>query len=397
MSKPSLYSLLLCVAYTIFISACQSKGADEAELTPVAYQDTPFEQEVSIKYPFEMEEQAIKVASDRNGIIQVLTDSGVFRPHAGAFLYPGKLMKDQTYQGLNDKVLKDLVLYQDQFVYLDSTAVLSNAWAGKLFDIHGLTEARMLSPSEHFTFIVVGKEKIHAVKENKILWSIKIPEKPLTIKYNSALKSHVLLTVGSIYRLDGEGGGLTHLYSGEGLTSFDFTAKGQKMVVGTTDGYFTFDLSTNKASTKNSQLPCPAILTVKNIKGTLWMGTEKGAFRVKHDGGFDYYFGERWLVGTRVIDIGEGKEGSILLLTSQGLSKLVFSEYTLHDKAMYFEDQVRNRHIRFGFNASLGNLEAGNVDSGMLKDSDNDGLWTAMYLAGQAFRYAVSEIGRAHV
>lgn len=119
MSKPSLYSLLLCVAYTIFISACQSKGADEAELTPVAYQDTPFEQEVSIKYPFEMEEQAIKVASDRNGIIQVLTDSGVFRPHAGAFLYPGKLMKDQTYQGLNDKVLKDLVLYQDQFVYLE--------------------------------------------------------------------------------------------------------------------------------------------------------------------------------------------------------------------------------------------------------------------------------------
>ncbi|QDH80523.1 hypothetical protein FKX85_16340 [Echinicola soli] len=390
MSKSNTHLLLLCLAVTLCICACQSKGADDNLSKPVAYPDIPFEQEVSIKYPFETPQEALKVSEDRNGVIQVLTREGLFRPHGGAFLYPGKLVKDRTYRALSDKKLRDMVLYQEQFVYLDSMAVLSNAWAGKLFDIHGVAGARIVSPSERFTFLVAGKELIHVIKANEIVWKINMPEKLLMVKYNPALKTYYLLSETAIFSLDEDDGLLTNLYSSINLTCFDFINGGQKIAVGTADGYFTYDLTTNKASTKNSQLPCPAITSIKNIDGSLWLGSDKGAFRVKKDGRFDYYFGDRWLVGQRVIDIAKAKNGQVLLLTDKGLSKLDFNTQTLYEKAMYFEDQVRNRHIRFGFNATLGNMEKGNVDTGMLKDSDNDGLWTAMYLAGQAFRYGVN-------
>jgi hypothetical protein len=36
-------------------------------------------------------------------------------------------------------------------------------------------------------------------------------------------------------------------------------------------------------------------------------------------------------------------------------------------------------------------MESGNFDTGRLSDSDNDGLWTTMYLAGEVFRYAVTK------
>ena len=64
---------------------------------------------------------------------------------------------------------------------------------------------------------------------------------------------------------------------------------------------------------------------------------------------------------------------------------------TLQDKAMFYEEQVRSRHIRNGFNASLDGMEKGNIGTGYMSDSDNDGLWTSMYLAGEAFRYAATK------
>jgi hypothetical protein len=64
---------------------------------------------------------------------------------------------------------------------------------------------------------------------------------------------------------------------------------------------------------------------------------------------------------------------------------------TLYDKAVFFEKQVRTRHIRNGFNASLDNMEKGNLSTGYLADSDNDGLWTSMYLGGEIFRYVVTK------
>jgi hypothetical protein len=63
---------------------------------------------------------------------------------------------------------------------------------------------------------------------------------------------------------------------------------------------------------------------------------------------------------------------------------------TLYGKAMFFEKQVRERHIRNGLNATVSGMKRGDITSGSLEDSDNDGLWTSMYLAAETFRYAVT-------
>ncbi len=58
---------------------------------------------------------------------------------------------------------------------------------------------------------------------------------------------------------------------------------------------------------------------------------------------------------------------------------------------MYYEKQVRLRHIRLGLNATLAGMKNGDISSGSLEDSDNDGLWTSMYLAAEVFRYAATK------
>src|SRR5690606_37275529 len=83
-------------------------------------------------------------------------------------------------------------------------------------------------------------------------------------------------------------------------------------------------------------------------------------------------------------------ENSVLILTDKGLGHIRFKNMTLHEKAEFFQRQVRNRHIRHGFNATLGYMQDGNVSLGSLEDSDNDGLWTSMYMGAEVFRYAAT-------
>jgi len=64
---------------------------------------------------------------------------------------------------------------------------------------------------------------------------------------------------------------------------------------------------------------------------------------------------------------------------------------TLAQKAEHFDRLTRQRHIRFGFNSAFEMNKPGDLSTGTLVDQDNDGLWTAMYLAGELFRYAVTK------
>ncbi|GAB3647168.1 hypothetical protein GCM10028791_08610 [Echinicola sediminis] len=376
--------VLLCSAFS-----CSSKGEDLSK-APVAYLDEPFEQEYAIKYHFEQELEAKKVNIDRNGVVEVLTSEGIYRCSGGAFLYPGKLQKSQVYWTLNDKLLKDAGLYKNQFIYLDEKAVLSNAWAGELYEQHAMEGPSLVAGGKDFGFLVTAGKQLKLLKGEEVLFQAELPEACIALHYGEKKEKFYLLTSRTFYEMDENSGKLEKLFEGEGLSSFDLTEGEDKAVIGSYEGYLSVELASKKASKLNANVPWPKITHVKNIAGNLWFGSEKGAFMLKKDGSFNYYFGERWLLGEEIVDISSGENGEVFLLTDQGLSKLVFQRHTLYDKAMYFEEQVRNRHIRFGFNSSLGNMEKGNVDSGRLKDSDNDGLWTSMYLAGQAFRYAVN-------
>ena len=64
---------------------------------------------------------------------------------------------------------------------------------------------------------------------------------------------------------------------------------------------------------------------------------------------------------------------------------------TLAEKAEYFQKIQRLRHIRYGLTVNTSLSTPGDVSTATYSDTDNDGLWTSMYLAGELFRYAVTK------
>jgi hypothetical protein len=123
--------------------------------------------------------------------------------------------------------------------------------------------------------------------------------------------------------------------------------------------------------------------------GSVWFGTDKGAIRT--DGLYFWYrFSRRWLADDHVNAITVADDGTIWIATDTGVSRIVFQTMTLRDKAEYFISQVETRHNRMGFIAQCHLKERYNVASWQHAISDNDGLYTAMYGAAQAFRYAVT-------
>jgi hypothetical protein len=68
--------------------------------------------------------------------------------------------------------------------------------------------------------------------------------------------------------------------------------------------------------------------------------------------------------------------------------------WSLERKAKWYAP-VMNRHNRLGLLSDCTLTDPGNRSSCYLHDSDNDGLWTSLNVAGEAFRYAVQQTPEA--
>lgn len=145
------------------------------------------------------------------------------------------------------------------------------------------------------------------------------------------------------------------------------------------------------ARADSNGLPCTEIRCSRRIDGASWFGTAKGLCALREDGHIDYYASRRWLLDDDVIDIWPGADGAVLALSRRGLNIIHFEQTTLARKAEHFDRLTRRRHIRFGFNSAFEMSTPGDLATGTLVDQDNDGLWTAMYLAGELFRYSVTK------
>ncbi len=377
--------LTICLTFSLLFLKIEISHAQRV------YQDKPFLQEYSIKYYLDSPKADLKaVVMDRNGVIKVLSSKGLMMPHGGQFLYPGELVPDGTYRFIKDKKLSDLTTYEDQFVFLSDKAVLSDAWAGSLHQSHGLSKADRLAAGADFAFLVAeGNQLVLLAKDQKV-WEGKLDgDEVLKMRYHPAGKQFYILGRSGLYTFAPASQKLTKVLDGKNFTAFD-VASNSRIVVGTAEGYLEWDPATKKGTLK-TKLPATDITTVEVIGDKTWFGTSQGTFAVDNKGKIDYYNGERWLPSNEVVDIARGTNNSVLILTQRGLSELVFKSMTLADKAEFYDKQVRTRHIRNGFNASLTRMENGNLATGYLSDSDNDGLWTTMYLGGEIFRYKVTK------
>ncbi len=381
-----LLMLLFLACSLAAVYSCSNKTTKQ----PV-YEDKPFLQEVSVKYYADtLSQNLLGIASDRNDKIQLLATSGVLHPFDGQFLYPGSLKTDNTYRFMSDKKINAINTYQDQLIYLTDSVVFSNAWAGKVFVKHTLAGATLFEGGKDFNFLVSNGKTVQLVNNAKTVWSQEMADgAAIALRYQPTSDAFLILTDKALYSLS-TNQELTKIIDGSGFTAFALTDK--NAIIGTTNGYLTIDLASKKQVGEiNSKLPATNITAVEVINGKVWFGSLQGAFALREDGKFDYYNEERWLADSRVTAIKPGPKGSTLVLAKGGSSQIVFKEMTLADKAEYYEEQVRLRHIRVGFNSALSGMEKGNLSTGFLSDSDNDGLWTSMYLGGEIFRYAVTK------
>lgn len=390
-------ALFLIVGCLLLCLSCTHKDSIEYVSKQPIHIDKPYWQKYSIKYDYQQESGSIFMsASDRNGVINIVSDAGLLHPHNGHFLYPGILAPERRHRPIKDKQIRAVGNYQDQLVYLDNKAVLSNAWAGSLYEEHGLPQAGIFAGGSDFTFLVSDGTNLSRVKPGAARWTGKVPEgKVRQIRYAAPKQSFFILTEKAIYQLSLEGNEVQTIYQHRHqsqLTSFDLANNDNFIIAGSNDGFVKLDVqSGNMQGDVQQKLPWTEITWVESIEDKVWFGTTKGAFSLNADGTFSYYYGKRWLPGNEVLHITAGPEHSVLVLTDKGLGKICFEQWTLADKARFFDKQVRSRQIRHGFNSGLYGMENGDISTGYLRDSDNDGLWTSMYLAAEAFRYAVTK------
>lgn len=139
---------------------------------------------------------------------------------------------------------------------------------------------------------------------------------------------------------------------------------------------------------------CPSIYVncVKRAPdGTMWIGTRLGLVRYETSGSHSLLFSRRWLLDDEVQDIVFDVSGNAWIATHSGVSCIRRKFLTLKDKQDYFYEILMKRHIRTPWIAGQCHLSVpGDTLSWHPEDDDNDGEYTANYLAMESFRYAAT-------
>jgi hypothetical protein len=123
----------------------------------------------------------------------------------------------------------------------------------------------------------------------------------------------------------------------------------------------------------------------------VWFGTQLGAVRFDA-AGWHYRQGPLWLPHDQVRQIAVDSQGNAWCATARGLGLIERRPMTLAQKAVFYEDEIA-RYIQrtpYGFVAEAALRKPADKSSADPQDSDNDGLWTAMYGAGECFAYAAT-------
>jgi hypothetical protein len=128
---------------------------------------------------------------------------------------------------------------------------------------------------------------------------------------------------------------------------------------------------------------------VAGVGGSLWCWFERAVARL-HRGRWHVFAGPRWLPEGAVQAVWPGADGGVRVRTASGRVRLYLRHLTFAEKAAWYEAQVAARHERRGYVAACRLQRVGDLSSAVRYATDNDGLWTAMYLAAQCYCWAVT-------
>jgi hypothetical protein len=138
-------------------------------------------------------------------------------------------------------------------------------------------------------------------------------------------------------------------------------------------------------------LPCTDVYRLHfDPQGVLWVATARGLARF--DGmNWTWRHSLRWLPSDNVHDVALAEDGTAYVTTPGGLSILKRKPMTLADKAKHYDRLVRARHVRSpGLVEHCVLPQPGDLTSFRPTDTDNDGLFTGLYVGAESFRYAAT-------
>jgi two component regulator with propeller domain len=133
----------------------------------------------------------------------------------------------------------------------------------------------------------------------------------------------------------------------------------------------------------------PVTVAQRDRQGRLWIGTAGGAARWTGDR-WRCYHSRRWLPNDHVTSLAFGADGAVWVGTKGGVARLATEQMTLEEKARRIHDGLRKRHVWRGLVRSSALENPGKIEPYRLPSNDNDGLWTALYVAAESFRYAAT-------
>lgn len=127
--------------------------------------------------------------------------------------------------------------------------------------------------------------------------------------------------------------------------------------------------------------------------GRLWIATKLGVARYDtKTQKFSLRHSRRWLTSDDARAVALADDGTAWIGTAGGVDAIHRKKLTLAQKADYFLDMVRKRHIRPpGLVGPAVLKRRGDLTESFIEDDDNDGEHTGMYLAVESLRYAVTK------
>ena len=131
-------------------------------------------------------------------------------------------------------------------------------------------------------------------------------------------------------------------------------------------------------------------------EGEVWFATHFGVIRFDAQG-WHYRQGRRWLPHDDVAQGAVDAQGNGWFATAAGVGCIQRRPMTLAEKAEFYEQEIE-RYIKrtpFGYVAEAPLRRPDDKASADPRDSDNDGLWTAMYGAGECFAFGATRDAKA--
>lgn len=360
MKKPTLFLGKFKQYNKVFIT--DESGVDVKNVTSVAFEG----EKLYIAQPDCLFEFADGKAKKINAkVTKLFSRNGILFASVGNFLAEiknGKVKKIAEF----DSPVTDISFGLDKSLWLITQTALYLKKDGEFTRIVGIPEntaclAAKDCPSRYAETVYIGcpEEGLMSMKGKRRHWAELIPS------ITGALSKKV-----NCIALDGLG----HLWVGsdEGLNIYD----GRNYWFNGNDVYSVPDGAFNDMCFTQD--------------GKKYFATNTGVVTLI-EGKISYFSYGTWLMHPTVTKIAVSENGTIAAVTPRGISLITHTYITLQEKAAHYDEMADKYFCRNeGYQVTRSLKKYGDLDSGWLPNSDNDGLFTGVYVASQCFRYAVT-------